>query len=453
MKDKIFITSQGQIEAINISAGYYETSQLFGENYVILKDIAYINPKREKPVFELSEKVPYVGLPETDKGEIQEIKYRPFKEVKGRNVFKKGDILFARIEPSIFNKKYIYVDEKFDLDFAYTSTEFYIIEAKKGVNNKYIYNLLFNDETYNQFSGKTTGSTGRRRLDRNTFENIKIPLPPLEIQNQIVEKMNRALEIKKQKEKEAKELLESIDDFVLNELGIEYEEVEEKKIFGINLSELGESKRIDVNFNNPKFIIQEKQIKNGKYDLVKIGEKFQYINGFAFSSKDYQEEGTKLLTIKNITKTGVTFKNVTYLPENYLEKYNTFEIQKNDILFAMTGATIGKACIFESEEKVLLNQRCGAIRTDTENPLFLYTVLNLDFYKTEIFRNSGGGAQPNISHNEILDLEIPLPPLSIQEKISKEVKSRIEKAGILEKEAREIYESGKMEVEGIILGS
>lgn len=286
------------------------------------------------------------------------------------------------------------------------------------------------------------------RLQTEDIENLRIPLPPLEIQNQIVKKMDKALEIKKQKEKEAKDLLESIDDFVLSELGIEYEEIEEKKIFGLKISDLLDSKRLDVNFNNPKFIIHKNQIENWKYDLVKIWDNFQYINGFAFSSKDYCDEWTKLLTIKNITKTWVNFDNVTYLPENYLKKYNNFEIQKNDILFAMTWSTIWKACIFEWEEKVLLNQRCWAIRTNTENPLFLYTVLNLEFYKNEIFRNSWGWAQPNISHNEILDLEIPLPPLDIQEKIAKEVKSRIERAKKLEEEAREVFESGKREVEG-----
>ena len=290
------------------------------------------------------------------------------------------------------------------------------------------------------------------QFNANAIKNLKIPLPPLEIQNQIVEKMDNALGIKKQKEKIAKELLEGIDDFVLWELGIEYEEVEEKKVFGIMLSELGETKRFDVSYNNPKFLNYEKQIKNWKYNLVKIWEKFQYINGFAFSSKDYLDKWVKLLTIKNITKTWVNFDNVTYLPENYLEKYNDFEIQKNDILFAMTWATIWKACIFEWEEKVLLNQRCWAIRTNTENPLFLYTILNLEFYKNEILRNSWWWAQPNISHNEILNLKIPLPPLEIQEKIANEVKKRIEKAKVLEQEAKEIYKNAKKEVEEMILG-
>jgi hypothetical protein len=74
--------------------------------------------------------------------------------------------------------------------------------------------------------------------------------------------MDEALAIKKQKEQKAKVLLESIDEYVLGELGIEYKEVNEKKVFGLKLSELGETKRLDSFYNNPKFLELNKQIKN-----------------------------------------------------------------------------------------------------------------------------------------------------------------------------------------------
>lgn len=112
----------------------------------------------------------------------------------------------------------------------------------KNLNIDFLYNILNSNFVFQLFKQSTIGWVVEN-LNIDIVKNVKIPLPPLEIQNQIVEKMDRALEIKKQKEKEAKELLESIDDFVLWELGIEYEEVEEKKIFGVNLSELGESKK------------------------------------------------------------------------------------------------------------------------------------------------------------------------------------------------------------------
>jgi len=44
-----------------------------------------------------------------------------------------------------------------------------------------------------------------------------------------------------------------------------------------------------------------------------------------------------------------------------------------------------------------------------------------------------------------------LPALEIQEKIALEIKSRIEKAKVLEKGAFEVYERAKREVEEMIL--
>ncbi len=58
-------------------------------------------------------------------------------------------------------------------------------------------------------------------LSKHDILNIQIPLPSLEIQAQIVELMDRAIETKKRLELEADEMLTGIDDWLLAELGIE----------------------------------------------------------------------------------------------------------------------------------------------------------------------------------------------------------------------------------------
>jgi len=49
------------------------------------------------------------------------------------------------------------------------------------------------------------------------------------------------------------------------------------------------------------------------------------------------------------------------------------------------------------------------------------------------------------------NVKIPLPPLSVQNKIADEVKKRMQKAEQLQKEAKEELEKAKLEVEKIIL--
>jgi type I restriction enzyme S subunit len=124
------------------------------------------------------DEVPYVGLPECDLQEVREIATRQFAEVGGRSVAKAGDILFARIEPSVFNRKYVFAETLGDAGWAFLSTEFYAVRAKGDQNDqRYLYALLLSDIVQRQVRGKTTGTSGRRRLDRDMFDSMIIPWP------------------------------------------------------------------------------------------------------------------------------------------------------------------------------------------------------------------------------------------------------------------------------------
>lgn len=136
--------------------------------------------------------VPYIGLPECDLTEVREVAMRPYYEVKGRSIVRPGDILFARIEPSVFNKKYVLVEDLRGHASAYTSTEFYVVTPKRGVAvADYLYATFFCSFVFAQIKGKTTGSSGRRRLDAQMFRTLQIPLPDLTTQEEIAAEIRR----------------------------------------------------------------------------------------------------------------------------------------------------------------------------------------------------------------------------------------------------------------------
>jgi len=297
---------------------------------------------------------------------------------------------------------------------------------------------------------KTTGGT-RPALDYSAIRNLIIPLPPFEIQNRIVELMDNVYNLKKQKETEAHQLLDSINDYVLNELDIKLPNSKDKMTYVVYADDVKE-KRADAYYHQPKFVEAEKAIKRGKYEIKKLKEIVNFIPGYAFSSQDYIDSGIKLLTIKNIKFSGLDFTSVTYLPKKYKLIYKKYLIKKNSILIAMTGATIGKTCIFESDEKILLNQRVGMIKSKKVDIIYLNAYFSTQLFRNEVVRKSCGGAQPNISENGIMSLIIPHPPLSIQNKIANEVKRRMYKAKQLQEEAEKVLEEAKLKVERIILG-
>jgi type I restriction enzyme S subunit len=159
----------------------------------------------------------------------------------------------------------------------------------------------------------------------------------------------------------------------------------------------------------------------------------------------------KLITIKNISKNTVSLDNCTYLPDEYYSQYKRFQIHKDDLLIAMTGATIGKVGIYESKDNALLNQRNGIIRSHALNTFWLMNLLNTELYQSLIIRNSVGGAQPNISETNITKLHIPLPSTEQQDEIAEHIQSIRDKAKQLQQQATEVLEKAKKQIEKQII--
>jgi len=159
-----------------------------------LREVASVDENTAVPPANDSELVPYVGLPNCEQTEIREVALRPYSEVKGRSVVRPGDILFARIEPSVFNQKYVFVENLKGHEYAYTSTEFYVVRAKPGLQQAYLYATMFSSFLSAQVKGKTTGSSGRRRIDPELFRDLEIPIPSAAKQKAIAAEVVRRWE-------------------------------------------------------------------------------------------------------------------------------------------------------------------------------------------------------------------------------------------------------------------
>jgi len=174
-----------------------------------LKDVAEVNPRRSVNSIEKSDLVPYIGLPETDEKSlrIKRILLRAYKDVKGRNITHLGDILFARIEPSIYNKKYIFVDNLEGYNYAFISTEFHVINPKEDkINPIYLYWYLHSGLGYYQIFGKLTGATGRRRLEQRELKSFIIILPQRNVQEKVAQEIKSRLDRVNRLRDEAKQI-------------------------------------------------------------------------------------------------------------------------------------------------------------------------------------------------------------------------------------------------------
>jgi len=130
--------------------------------------------------------ISYLGLenvrPQT--GELVGFEPRAASSVKSRSkVFKSGDILFGRLRPEL-NKVYLVDDE---LGEGICSGEFLVLTPKTSMSNAQYVRHIMASPFVTQFVQKFRVGASLPRMAVNDLLSIKIPLPPLLVQEEITQ--------------------------------------------------------------------------------------------------------------------------------------------------------------------------------------------------------------------------------------------------------------------------
>jgi len=361
---------------------------------------------------------------------------------------KKGNILLTR--KGTFG---VALSVKKDSDFIISSEIFRII-LKPNISSKYVELILNSSICQKQFDKYKIGAI-MGSLSQEAVKKIKIPLPPFETQNRVVELMDNVYNLKKQKETEAYQLLDSINDYVLDELGIKLPELKDKMSYVVYADDVKE-KRADAYYHQPKFEEVEKAIKNGGYELIKINQLFNIVkDNFRFIDLKENEE-KKFIEIRSIdNQTGMILKDkVRIISLNNRINNARKTIKKNDILISTRRPYLKSiSFITQDYDNQIATTFFTIIRKKREdiNEFFVYVLLRNDLFINIFCRNLTITTYPVINDSNIANLKIPLPPISVQNKIADEVKRRMQRAKQLQEEAKKVSEEAKLNVERIIL--
>lgn len=475
MESNIFTVEYNQLNKV-LSPLFYQLLKQNIRDSMRLKDIANINPKRSKPHFDDDVLVPYIGLPETSElsNSITEIILRPFKEVGGRNIIYIGDILFARIEPSIFNKKYILVDDLQGYEYAFTSTEFYIIEILDNILRDFIFHSLFFSNIYSQFFGKTTGSTGRRRLDRNIFENISFSIPSKKVQEKIVEKLNYLRKKEAEINIQSSNIINKIDDYLLSELGIKLQRrinQFSEQTFEISYQEISQNGRLDPKRYSPKAKQLVSSLISTKYSTTRLSDLMtQSISGDWGIDEEKIEDFNFFQNCLVIRATEFDNKfnlklDNSRLKYRFIEKINLskLDIQAYDLLIEKSGGSekqpVGRISIITPDllenHTLAYSNFIHKIRVDSDkiNPEYLFfylkTVHNIGY--TDVMQSQTNGIR-NLIMKEYLSQEIPIPPIEKQKEIVIEISKSWKESQTLTAKAKQNLKDTKQIIEEIIFG-
>ncbi|WP_294661882.1 restriction endonuclease subunit S [uncultured Fusobacterium sp.] len=179
------------------------------------------------------------------------------------------------------------------------------------------------------------------------------------------------------------------------------------------------------------------------WEWVKVKTVLKVKNGIAIDSSEYGKGEIPLVRISNIQNNKIDLLETVTI--KFQDKYKDYLIKNGDLLIAMSGATTGKLGIFNEDKICIQNQRIGNIKIKKG---IIEDYRNYYFFKIkdDILKTAYGGAQPNISGNNIENFLFPLPPLEEQKRIVEKLEfmfEKINKAKELIQEVKENIENRK----------
>lgn len=302
-----------------------------------------------------------------------------------------------------------YYNGKFD---AYQRT--YIIESKDKniLNTKYLYYLI--DANIEQLRRNAIGGV-IKYIKLVNLTNIKFDLVEIKKQNYIIEELDK---------------IQEIIDLRKKQIG--------------KLDEIIRSQFVEM-FGDPN--------KNEKgFKIVKLRNCISNIeNGKSFVCKNFSRNNDYPAILK---LSAVTYGNFNQNENKALIEKQMFipklEIHKGDLLFTRknTPELVGmSAYVYDTKPNLMMPDIIFRINTlDICNKIYLWKLINHTLFRNKIMSIANGSAKSmsNISKENLMNLEIILPPIEMQNKFAEIVKQIEKQKFIIEeslKETEELQES------------
>ena len=155
---------------------------------------------------------------------------------------------------------------------------------------------------------------------------------------------------------------------------------------------------------------------------IKSEKKFAIVDGpfgSAISTNDYREKGVPLIRISNLKNGEVSDEDMVYISEELAESVRRSCIGLSDIVFAKTGATIGKCGINRLIKYGILASSCIKISISHKyNCDYFYYIFSTDQFNQALRNTCTGTTRDTINLTPFSKLNVLLPPYCIQNRIA-----------------------------------
>ena len=154
--------------------------------------------------------------------------------------------------------------------------------------------------------------------------------------------------------------------------------------------------------------------------MARLGDVCDILNGFAFKSEQYVEEGIRIIRIANVQKGFIEDSAPVFYPIDSKDA-KKYSLEEDDMLISLTG-NVGRVAKLSKEFlPAALNQRVACLRIKDGVKLdkaFLFNLLNSDYFEQRCIAASKGVAQKNMSTEWLKEYEIPMLSMEQQKAIA-----------------------------------
>jgi type I restriction enzyme, S subunit len=322
----------------------------------------------------------------------------------------------------------------------------HVLKTRGEFPNKFVVYYL-NSISLNKY----VSGSAQPKLNQKNMNTIPLPIPPLNEQKRIADKVERLLDKinqAKQLIEEAKETFELrraaiLDKAFRGELTKKWREDNVSHTHGdLLLSEIGELKNQRYSYEcdlagklgekKPKKFKEiklQKKIPNTElpesWTLCSLGD-IVYDFSYGTSSKsNYSYEGVPVLRIPNIGNNNIELEDIKYLTETEVDNSNT--VVEGDILIIRSNGSkdlVGKCAIVDSKcSGYAFASYLIRIRTIGVVPEYVYYMLKSERIRSQFFTKARSSAGiNNINTEELSSTTIPLPPYDEQIEIVNKIK-------------------------------
>lgn len=360
----------------------------------------------------------------------------------------KGDFLFnTRNSYELVGKNTVF---NLDGDYLYNNN-ILKLNFYENINPNIISYYLNSPKGKEKLTEIKSGTTNVSAIYAKDLKKLSIPLPPLEEQKRIVEKLDSLFEkIQKIKEiiEEVKEKTTSRREAILSKA---FSGELTEKWRGENHSE--NARELLVKINDEKLKLWEDECKKAEdegrkkpakpklktIDEMLIGaeeEPYKLPNNWVWTrlgdivdvkggkripkGEEFSKEKTKniYLRVTDFKNRGIDFENLKFISDEIAEKINNYRISSKDIYLSIAG-TIGKVGIIPQkiDNSFLTENACKLTNINNIDQKFLLNLLESSLIKKEIKSSITSSGQPKLAIFRIENFPILLPPLEEQKEI------------------------------------